>query len=461
MVSPNLVSNHFQLAELQSLLCYTGSEGQHAGPSLPSPDSLCGGAASERSPWAQGIPTDTPYAQRKASPPTMHEGSSLSRSLYGGADSGDSSPSPTEQDSDGGASNSPGAKVEYSFDQPQDAQAAHDSHLKRPAAFVSAGLDELAVTSRLDSAMDQAALMGRHSRLQALREQQHGGPQVDSTARHPDSDGLLSPLSLISHGPGLEPGSAAGTLAERDASHSDEWAFPELENLAKGDRCHARTPDGSDLWPACDSGVAPEGAAPRAAGEDIWLGLDDGRLTETGNASGVEQQQEQDPDHDGGRDAWAGTAAGDALLAAMAAGADADGPIELDTFMLYSPISTADQLSNGPEPPEAATDTSPDEVRVPHSAVVHDLPHRAGTMLHRIPLVQGAWTTRMGRHSASPRGIANARDSPKQQQRASSAPRERLSPPHVTTPRFGFLLITFCILRRCCIHTAFACLITQ
>ena len=337
-----------------------GSKSQATEQSLLSPDSFYGGAAAERSPWAQGIPTDTPY--RTVSASTMHEGSNLSRSLYGGADSSHSSPSHDDKDSED--STSPGGHVEYSFDQPAEAQSAHGSQLKRPAASVSAGLDELAVTSRLDSAMDQALLMGHHE-LQALPEQQHGGLRTDGTARRSDPDGLLSPLSLISHGPSLEHGSAAGALCGRTADHDgSEWALSELRDLAQGNHGHATAPQASEMWPGRESGDPQQDPAPEAAGVGSWPGLEDRRLTEEGSACDARQQQEEQVGDGGSRSgAWAGTAAGDALLAAMAAVADAEGPIELDTAMLYSPVSTDGQLSNTPAPPEPAPSPSPHKVR--------------------------------------------------------------------------------------------------
>ena len=81
----------------------------------------------------------------------------------------------------------------------------------------------------------------------------------------------------------------------------------------------------------------------------------DGNTEYGGDGKDAEVPHRNDGSISGMAGAKTGTAAGDALLAALAGGAGGDGPIELDTALLYSPVSTADNASRTPAASEPDT----------------------------------------------------------------------------------------------------------
>ena len=297
--------------------------------------------------------------QRSAAAPRQDE---RNHGPNGAAGLGHKSPSLGEQQSNGAVSNSPGTNIEYSFDEPAEGQACRSAadptpnSGKHPPPPLLAELEDLAVVSRLDSAMDQIEALGHATRQQAQSEQH--GTELNNTAADTDLDGLLSPMSLLSHGPSVEPWSEADAHCGDGASHSGEWATPGLEDRAAEGR--------PKLWPAWD--MQGGGHMPDEAQAGSWPGLEAKCLMQDGDAQQQEEEQQQLREAPGkaGKDrAGTGTAAGDALLAAFAAGAGADGPIELDTSMLYSPASTSGQHSNAAEPPEPQQSSPPDTVTCP------------------------------------------------------------------------------------------------
>ena len=264
--------------------------------------------------------------------------------------------------------------------------------------------DALSLVSRLDSAMDQALGSQRWAQTHALPQPQQQAARLEAgTPARPDD--LLSPLSLPSTGTSQQaelPAEAGAAADSAEPSWGDlfspaderpqrqDWVLAGAVQHAFGEEEGEEDLAPPAQWPAWDAQHAAPGSAAEHADslpEDPWPGGELGPMAQhhqseedvaasPGDDSELEgmvwRPVNQSRHGSGAGGPRRGRAAGDALLAALAGGAGVDGPIELDTCMLYSPASTSGHT------PDEAAGTPPAESRPRDN---DEVTHRPGAKL--------------------------------------------------------------------------------